>query len=129
MKKLFFITFLFLSVACLAQTVKLKPKHKDIKPKPTAITDLAETMIPKGRLIQAKSLKDLIILPKGCNVSGYYFSCTQLGTLHEAQVKGGKLNDEMLSLFKKGHANQVYVFERIKASCKVKKRYEVIIQP
>ncbi len=128
MKKLFFIACLFLSIACVAQTVKLKPKAK-AKSKATAITDLAETMIPKGKLVQSTSLKDIIILPKGCNVSGYYFSCTQLGTFHEAQVKGGKFNEEMLNLFKKGHANQVYVFERVKASCKVKKRYEVIIQP
>ena len=128
MKKLFLITCLFLSFAGLAQTVKLKPKAK-AKAKTTAITDLAETMIPKGKLVQSTSLKDIIILPKGCNVSGYYFSCTQGGNLHEETVKGGKFTPDMIQIFKKGHANQVYVFERIKASCKVKKRYEVIIQP
>lgn len=131
MKKLILITILFFSIAGMAQTRthKPKPKAKAAVAKPTELKDLAEIMIPKGRLMEAKSLKDLIVLPKGCNVSGYSFSCNQLGSLHEFQVKGGKLNDEILGLFKKGHANQVYVFERVKASCKVKKRYEVIVKP
>jgi hypothetical protein len=128
MKKLFFISCLFLSIACLSQTVKLKPKAK-AKAKPVDITQLAETMIPKGKLVQSTSLKDIIVLPKGCNVSGYYFSCTQGGNLHEETVKGGKFTSEMLQIFKKATANQVYVFERVKASCKVKKRYEVIVKP
>jgi hypothetical protein len=128
MKKLFFITCLFLSLVSLAQTVKLKPKAK-AKTKAVDITQLAEVMIPKGKLLQSTSLKDIIVLPKGCNISGYSFSCTQGGNLHEETVKGGKYTPSMVQIFKKATANQVYVFERIKASCKLKKRYEVIIKP
>ena len=128
MKKLFLITFLFLSIACLAQTRKPKPRPK-AKAAPPALTDIAVSMIPKGNLVAAKSLKEVIIVPKGCKISGFKLSCTQLGSYHEFVCKNGNLTPEIMNLFKKGHANQLYVFEQIKASCKLKKRFEVVIKP
>jgi len=112
MKKLLFF---FLVMGCL---LGLTPPTKVLPVK-----------FPKSKLIEATTIKDLIIFPKGCKISGYSFRAEVDGSLKEFAVKGPGFSKEIVSELKNFKRGQLFAIEKIKSSCPKshKKSYEIIV--
>src|SRR4051812_13491661 len=102
MKKLLVILFVVFGITAFAQ----KPK-----PKAGAKTKEAVVTMTKSTLINARSIRNLINVPKGCKISGYLLTIKAGGNFHEIQGKGETLSAETSAAFKHLNANQGFTIE------------------
>jgi hypothetical protein len=92
-------------------------------------TDVAKVQILKSKVLEAKSIKSLIVLPKGCKVSGFLLTVKHASNYQEFQCKGEVLVKEAVAALKKVNPGSSFFIEKVKASCKgVKKKYEIAVK-
>ncbi|MGZ3931063.1 MAG: GldM family protein [Bacteroidia bacterium] len=90
---------------------------------------LAVLKLKKNQVLEAKSIKNFVFLPKGCKISSYLLTVKHGSNFKDFQCKGDAITKEVAAALKKVNPGESFFIEKIKASCKgVKQKYEVAVK-